>query len=99
MNAQLAAAQVARAGPNYLYPDHAIAPGLVNPTITQANIHQTICSPTWSTKSIRACVVRPRDISCQTRTRNAAGADATGRLRLVLRQFSIPGRRGAIGYR
>lgn len=40
-------------GPSYLYPDHAIAPGLVNSAITQANIHQTICSPTWSTKSIR----------------------------------------------
>ena len=23
------------------------------PAITQANIHQTICSPTWSTKTIR----------------------------------------------
>jgi hypothetical protein len=53
MNAQLAAAQVARVGPSYLYPDHAVAPGLVNPAITQASIHQTICSPTWSTKSIR----------------------------------------------
>jgi hypothetical protein len=53
MNAELAAAQVARVGPSYLYPDHAIAPGLVNPAIAQANIHQTICSPTWSTKSIR----------------------------------------------
>jgi hypothetical protein len=53
MNAQLAAAQVARVGPSYLYPDHAVAPGLVNPDITQANIHQTICSPTWSTKTIR----------------------------------------------
>jgi hypothetical protein len=53
MDAQLAAAQVARVGPSYLYPAHAVAPGLVNPAITQANIHQTICSPTWSTKSIR----------------------------------------------
>jgi hypothetical protein len=53
MNAQLAAEHVARAGPSYLYPAHAVAPGLVNPDITQANIHQTICSPTWSTKTIR----------------------------------------------
>ena len=53
MNAQLAAEHVARVGPSYLYPAHAVAPGLVNPDITQANIHQTICSPTWSTKTIR----------------------------------------------
>jgi hypothetical protein len=53
MNAQLAAEHVARVGPSYLYPAHAVTPGLVNPDITQANIHQTICSPTWSTKTIR----------------------------------------------
>ena len=45
MNAQLAAEHVARVGPSYLYPAHAVAPGLVNPDITQANIHQTIGSP------------------------------------------------------
>ena len=53
INAELAAEHVARVGPSYLYPAHAVAPGLANPDITQANIHQTICSPTWSTKSIR----------------------------------------------
>ena len=53
MNAQLAAEHVVRVGPSYLYPDHATAPGLVNPDITQANLNQTICSPTWSTKTIR----------------------------------------------
>jgi len=53
MNAQLAAEHVARVGPSYLYPAHAVAPRLVNRDITQANIHQTICSPTWSTKTIR----------------------------------------------
>src|SRR5260370_36702579 len=53
MNAQLAAEHVARVGPSYLYPAHTVTPGLVNQDITQANIHQTICSPTWSTKTIR----------------------------------------------
>ena len=53
MDARLAAATVSHAGPSYLYPDHRTTPGLVNPDITQANINQTICSPQWSTSSIR----------------------------------------------
>jgi len=53
MDAQLAAEHVVPVGPSYLYPNHTATPGLVNPAITQANIHQTICSPTWSTKTIR----------------------------------------------
>jgi hypothetical protein len=36
MNAQLAAEHVARVGPSYLYPAHAVAPRLVNQDITQA---------------------------------------------------------------
>src|SRR2546428_1074430 len=48
-----ASAQPHRAGPSYLYPDPATTPGVVNPDITQANIHETICNPQWSTKSIR----------------------------------------------
>jgi len=42
-----------RVGPSYLYPDPALAPGGLNPDIAQANIHETICNPTWSTRSIR----------------------------------------------
>jgi hypothetical protein len=42
-----------RVGPNYLYPDPAVTPGVVNPDITQTNIGQTICNPNWSTKTIR----------------------------------------------
>jgi len=42
-----------RVGPSYLYPDRRITPGAVNPDITQDNVHQTICNPNWSTKSIR----------------------------------------------
>ena len=42
-----------RVGPSYLYPNHAVAPGVVNPDITQVNIGQTICNSQWSTKSIR----------------------------------------------
>jgi hypothetical protein len=53
MNARLVAAAVVRVGPSYLYPDHATTPGLVNPAITQATIHATICSPAWSIKTIR----------------------------------------------
>jgi hypothetical protein len=53
MDARLAAAKVTHVGPSYLYPDHTTTPGLVNPDITQANINRTICSPLWSTKSIR----------------------------------------------
>src|SRR5260370_36642132 len=75
MNAQLAAAQVARVGPSYLYPDHAVAPGLVNPAITQANIHQTICSPTWSTKSIRP----PATYTTHLKQQQLAAGHATDR--------------------
>jgi len=42
-----------RIGPSYLYPDPTRTPGVVNPNIIPANIRETICSPTWSTKSIR----------------------------------------------
>ena len=52
MNARLASATVDHVGPSYLYPKHAIAPGLVNPDVTQANIQQTICVPHW-TETIR----------------------------------------------
>ena len=42
-----------RVGPSYLYPDPETTPGATNPDITQANIRQTVCSPSWSTASIR----------------------------------------------
>jgi hypothetical protein len=42
-----------RAGPPDIYPDPARTPGATNPAITQENIHETICNPRWSTKSIR----------------------------------------------
>src|SRR6267143_5342091 len=45
-----------RVGPSYLYPDPTLTPGATNPDITQASIHQTICNPQWSTKSIRPSV-------------------------------------------
>jgi len=53
MDARLAAAAVSHVGPSYLYPDNTPTPGVVNPAITQAAIHATICSPAWSTKTIR----------------------------------------------
>ena len=40
-------------GPPDIYPDGARTPGAVNPDITQENIHDTICNPGWSTRSIR----------------------------------------------
>jgi hypothetical protein len=43
----------AHTGPVDIYPDPTRTPGAVNPEITQENIRQTICSPRWSTKSIR----------------------------------------------
>jgi hypothetical protein len=43
----------AHVGPADIYPDPARTPGAVNPEITQENIRQTICSPRWSTRSIR----------------------------------------------
>jgi hypothetical protein len=43
----------AHVGPTDIYPDPARTPGATNPEITQENIHETICNPRWSTKSIR----------------------------------------------
>lgn len=43
----------AHAGPPDIYPDPARTPGVTNPAITQANIHETICNPRWRTKSVR----------------------------------------------
>jgi len=40
-------------GPPDIYPDPVRTPGATNPDITQENIHETICSPRWSTRSIR----------------------------------------------
>jgi hypothetical protein len=48
MDARLAAATVTSVGPSYLYPDHAVTPGMVNPDITQANIQGTICTRGWT---------------------------------------------------
>jgi hypothetical protein len=76
MDVQLAAAHVARVGPSYLYPDHTVAPGLVNQDITQANIHQTICSPTWSTKSIRP----PVSYTSQLKRRQLISSHATDQI-------------------
>jgi hypothetical protein len=42
-----------RTGPADIYPDPARTPGATNPDITQDNVHETICNPRWSTKSIR----------------------------------------------
>jgi len=42
-----------RIGPPDIYPDPARTLGAINPEITQVNIHETICNPRWSTKSIR----------------------------------------------
>lgn len=43
----------AHVGPQDIYPDPERTPGAVNPEITQQNIHDTICNPRWSTRSIR----------------------------------------------
>jgi len=51
--AQPSTASHQRVGPRYLYPDPTVTPGIANPDITQANINDTICSPNWSTKTIR----------------------------------------------
>jgi hypothetical protein len=40
-------------GPADIYPNSLRTPGITNPDITQSNIGETICNPTWSTKSIR----------------------------------------------
>jgi hypothetical protein len=44
---------VSRIGPPDIYPDPVRTPGAINSEITQENIHDTICNPRWSTKSIR----------------------------------------------
>jgi hypothetical protein len=46
-------ARIGRIGPPDIYPIPSITPGAINPEITQENIHETICSPNWSTKSER----------------------------------------------
>jgi hypothetical protein len=43
----------ALAGPASLYPDKSRTPGAVNAAITQATIGQTICNPSWSTRTVR----------------------------------------------
>jgi hypothetical protein len=45
--------RVGRVGPTDIYPIPSITPGAINSEITQENIHETICSPNWSTKSER----------------------------------------------
>ena len=40
-------------GPPEIYPDAARTPGFANPDITQANIADNLCNPTWSTSTIR----------------------------------------------
>jgi hypothetical protein len=49
----LPAPAVTTNGPKGIYPDPQRTPGALNPNISQANISQNICNPTWSTKSIR----------------------------------------------
>jgi hypothetical protein len=73
MDARLATAAVSHVGPSYLYPDHATTPGLVNPAITQATIRETICSPAWSTKSIRP----PATYTTQLKRQQLAAMHAT----------------------
>jgi len=46
------AAPVHKTGPASLYPDPDKTPGVTNPNVTQANIHQTICRRGW-TRTIR----------------------------------------------
>lgn len=36
-----------------ILPNPSLTPGATNPDITQVNIGQTLCNPSWSTKSIR----------------------------------------------
>ncbi len=45
-----------KVGPNEIYPNSTLTPGLANPDINQNNIKDTICNPNWSTKSIRPSV-------------------------------------------
>lgn len=42
-----------RSGPPDIYPNPARTPGVTNPAITQANIAETLCNRSWSTKTIR----------------------------------------------
>ena len=42
-----------RLGPPEIYPNSTRTPGFVNPDITQDNIADNLCNPTWSTKTIR----------------------------------------------
>jgi hypothetical protein len=52
-SAPVSEAVPAHAGPPDIYPDPVRTPGAINPEITQENIHETICNPRWSTRSIR----------------------------------------------
>lgn len=45
--------QVYTPGLPRILPDATMTPGAMNPDITQDNISQNICNPSWSTKSIR----------------------------------------------
>ena len=42
-----------RLGPPDIYPNSTRTPGFANPDITQDNIADNLCNPTWSTKTIR----------------------------------------------
>jgi hypothetical protein len=42
-----------RIGPRDIYPDPIRTPGATDPDITGDNVHETICNPRWSTRSIR----------------------------------------------
>jgi SH3 domain-containing protein len=42
-----------RLGPPEIYPDSAKTPGFANPDVTQDNIAENLCNPTWSTSTIR----------------------------------------------
>jgi hypothetical protein len=45
--------EVARSGPDFLYPNVALNPGFPNANVTQNTIAATICNPSWSTSTIR----------------------------------------------
>jgi hypothetical protein len=72
MDARLAAATVTNIGPSYLYPDHAVTPGMVNPAITQANILETICTRGWT-----ATIRPPAAYTSQLKRQQLAAAQAT----------------------
>ena len=42
-----------RIGPPAIYPNPKRTPGSVNPAVRQANIHETVCNPSWRTRFIR----------------------------------------------